>query len=168
MKGPVSISSRFYHSEFYWRLVVSKLADDDPRFIRGRYRWGALPATSRKLAKPFRLRFRLKNSLEFSPDGLQLAVVESGNLTLWDGLTLENFTEISITPTFFAPARFSPDGRWLATAGREIALWDLQTGDLVLVFKGHAGQVLDMVFTTDGSMLVSASEDGTAVVWELP
>lgn len=56
----------------------------------------------------------------------------------------------------------------MATAGREIGLWDAVTGELVRVFTGHAGIVLDLAFTPDGRQLVSTSEDGSVIVWELP
>jgi WD40 repeat protein len=38
---------------------------------------------------------------------------------------------------------------------------------LVRSFRGHTGYVHDMAFSPDGRLLVSASHDRTAKVWDL-
>jgi WD40 repeat protein len=64
---------------------------------------------------------------------------------------------------------FSPDGRLLAApcGGQTIKVWDLATGEEVLVFRGHTKRVICVAFSPDGRLLASASEDHTVKVWDI-
>jgi WD40 repeat protein len=63
---------------------------------------------------------------------------------------------------------FSPDGQHLAigTQNGEVQLRDPETGAEIRVFKGHAGDVSNLVFVLNGARLVSKGSDGTIRVWE--
>jgi WD40 repeat protein len=65
---------------------------------------------------------------------------------------------------------FDPTGRYLASADKQLRLWDLASGRQVLAFGGGgsaAGQWL--AFSRDGRRLVSASfREQTTRVWEIP
>ena len=64
---------------------------------------------------------------------------------------------------------FSPDGARFATAGAASAtLWNTSGGTssrLPLHLEGHKGPINRLAFSPDGKLLITASEDNTAIVW---
>ncbi|MFO0846237.1 MAG: hypothetical protein U0797_28305 [Gemmataceae bacterium] len=92
----------------------------------------------------------------------------------WGGVgpvAVDDFALAGTVPVLMAntPARiaFSPDGRLLAAVcAEDVRVWDM-TGKPVGVFRGHDDGVLDLAFAPDGRTLVTASGDGTALVWDM-
>jgi WD40 repeat protein len=64
---------------------------------------------------------------------------------------------------------FSPDGKWLATGGKDklVALRNPMTGEIVRTFPGHNGLVYDVAFSPDSELLASGSSDGAVRIWSL-
>ena len=112
-------------------------------------------------------------SLQFNHDGRRLAAASgvagiSGSVHVWNvaeagaAMVLEGEHRDLVYA-----ARWSPDGRILATAGYDskVVLWDAATGKALRTLAGHNGAVFDVAFSPDGTLLASASGDQTVKVW---
>ncbi|GLC38825.1 hypothetical protein PLESTB_000711400 [Pleodorina starrii] len=62
---------------------------------------------------------------------------------------------------------FSPNGELLATASRDVRIYDVRTGEIKVILDGHGGLVRSIAFTPDGRLLCSGSDDCAALVWSL-
>jgi RNA polymerase sigma factor (sigma-70 family) len=64
---------------------------------------------------------------------------------------------------------FAPDGT-LAVAGPDgiIRLWKRSGAEEIGRFAGHQNRINELAFTPDGKSLVSASDDGTVLIWAVP
>ena len=121
----------------------------------------------------------------FSPDSHVLASASNdGTVGLWDaddgrriyrlpGFTVEPPSEWD--PVRVADVAFNPDGRILASAGKDdIRLWEVATGTLQATLVEPVPQgmlsylapaVLSVIFSPDGSTLASASD--RAFLWDV-
>jgi WD40 repeat protein len=121
------------------------------------------------------------HDLRFSPDGKKVVTLNSspglwmasdGNIDacLWDardGRRLAVLKEPNASGLVYG-AVFSPDGRRLAIASSDhtARIWDLATGRVRVVLRGHGGSVHSVAFAADGRHIVTASDDGTARIWD--
>ena len=66
-------------------------------------------------------------------------------------------------------ARFSPDGRMVATASddRMVRLWDAATYQPLGVLEGHQEKVLSVAFAPDSRTLASGAYDGSVILWDV-
>ncbi|HJZ59166.1 MAG TPA: hypothetical protein VKE74_29750, partial [Gemmataceae bacterium] len=117
----------------------------------------------------------------YSPDGNRLVSVGGDGATqVWS--VAENGLPAPLvkfpaqpkpgSSTGFSPltgVAFSPDGRFVATAGADavIRVWDLQTKSEVRGLRGHTDWATAVMFSPDGRLLASAGVDRAVRVFEL-
>jgi hypothetical protein len=65
-------------------------------------------------------------------------------------------------------AAFSPDNRWVVTASedRTARIWEVPSGRLHQVLRGHLRRINGVTVSSDGLLVVTASDDHTARIWE--
>jgi WD40 repeat protein len=146
------------------RFVLRDLASGKPQ---REYRLPAVPSSlflSNDLG-------RSGDLITFTPDGSALVVIGSGDQEhLW--LVKRNAHQAMDIPVLTGTIRavaFSPDGRMLASAGKDglVTLFETATGKQRRAFPGHSEPAGRLVFSPDGRRLASASEDTTVLVWDL-
>ena len=105
-------------------------------------------------------------AVNFDRSGKLLATAsEDHDARIWDADTGEPLQTLRGQGGAVNDANFSPDGRWVVTAGPIAAvLWRSDTGALQTYLRGHTGELTDARFI-DARRIVTASRDGTVRSW---
>jgi RNA polymerase sigma factor (sigma-70 family) len=134
------------------------------------YLWD--PATGEEIHR-WEVRGCVVDAMAYSSDGRTLAIAGRGEaattirlLNTGDGKETKQWTD----PTHrqIPAVAFSPEGKTLASGSdRWLRLWDVATARQRAVYKGHQAPITSIAFTPDGKAVCTASEDSTALVWDL-
>lgn len=113
-------------------------------------------------------------SVEFSPDGKLLAAVGGspgrfGELQVWDVATHELKLSALVSYDTLYGVSWSPDGTRVAfgCGDNTLRAYDVASGKQILFQGAHGDWVLDTVFSTDASHLVSVSRDRSVKLTEV-
>ena len=99
----------------------------------------------------------------FASDGETLASASEKEIRVWNALTGKQ--QFTLEVPSYSSLVFSPNGKILATGDEwEIHLWDVHTGQLQNTLSGHLDNNRSLVFSPDGTLLVSSGE--TVQLWE--
>lgn len=118
-------------------------------------------------------------SISLSPDKKLLA---SGGLDkticLWDLEQKRLICKLAKRRDPIYSVAFSPDGKLLASGGENkykspsgqkttIYIWDVEKQELKFTLSKHSLRIGSLSFSSDGSLLVSSSNDNTSRVWDM-
>ena len=105
-------------------------------------------------------------AVAFSPDGKRLIVGGGFSLSVWDAATGKLLQRWSLGESATAGA-VSADGRHYLTGyvSGTIALWDVQTGQLLRIIRGQTQRIAAVAFSPDGQRIAATSLDETVCLW---
>jgi WD40 repeat protein len=64
--------------------------------------------------------------------------------------------------------RFSPTAPVMVIGdGAALSVWNIETRQQIDLLQGHTGPVLDVAFSPNGQYLATASQDRTAIIWDV-
>ncbi|MCI0703749.1 MAG: hypothetical protein L0241_22045 [Planctomycetia bacterium] len=117
-------------------------------------------------------RTRMGRMVTFSPDGsIVVATGEDGAVQRWrvsDGTRLST-TEPPAPSIYSTRVRVLDNDRAIAWGMRGVAtlVWEVPSGKLISTAGGHTGGVRAVAVTSDNKHVITSSDDGTTVRWEL-
>ncbi|MDE2887986.1 MAG: hypothetical protein OXR72_07200 [Gemmatimonadota bacterium] len=106
------------------------------------------------------------DDVAFAPEGAILASGARDGIKLWDTGTRQQVG--ALEGRGGNTVSFSRDGTMLASGSwRGVTLWDVATRNVITPLEGHARWVNHVALSPDRMALVSGSDDGTILLWDV-
>ena len=105
----------------------------------------------------------------FSPDGRWLVSLGRNHCCVWNisaGTVHKSLLKEEASEYY--SAAFNAQSTHLATGNGSgtIQIWDLKTGESLVSKHRHAAAAVNVTFSPDGTLVLSASSDNTAKIWD--
>jgi WD40 repeat protein len=104
----------------------------------------------------------------FTQSGRLLATAgQDADVHVWKARNGQKVTDLTGQFAIVSGAVFSPDSRWIVSAGPGSAgLWDLAEQQRLLFLDGHKGKLLAATFVAGGRRIETVGVDGTIRAYE--
>ena len=108
------------------------------------------------------------NEIQYSPDGMLLAVASDIGIWLYDTSTSQEITLLTGHTAPVLSLAFSSNGRTFVSGGGDgtIRFWDRNTGTHKTRLIAYQLDVNSLAFSPDGHLLASGSDDGAIRLWD--
>jgi WD40 repeat protein len=105
-------------------------------------------------------------AIAYSPDASRIATIAKSGIELWDDRGRQ---QAKITTRSPLGIQFDRSGQRIIAIDHDhvIRIWSLASQRVERELVGHTARIVDAQLSPDGVSLVTASDDGTARVWDL-
>jgi WD40 repeat protein len=126
------------------------------------------------LLKMKKLSYDKARSIAFNDVTSEIAVaLGDSNVLIFDLLTLEyknDFIAHQVGEKVVGAnvVRYSPDGKFLLTGGRDahLNIWSVENYELIKSIPAHNWAIYDITFNPDANLFATASRDKTIKIWD--
>lgn len=109
---------------------------------------------------------------QYSPDGRFILINSDLLLAIMDAQTGDLIRSVHTTADWSLSGKYSPTGRFITATSTErfeeayyIDIIDTETYEILYGLEGHTDTISSVTFSPDEKFIVTASWDGTAIVW---
>lgn len=150
--------------------VTSVAYSPDGRFIASRSQDGEIRIWDAQSRAAVRVMVGCRGwgRLAYSHDGTKIACCGEEGIVVRDAVNGELLNKLSDIG-YVDSVTYSQDGKYLASGGpdEEVHVRDATNLALVAKLKGHRSYVYSVIFTSDGTTLLSASNEGKMICWKI-
>ena len=102
-----------------------------------------------------------------SPGARLIASAGKGKIFLWDIATRSLRHALDFPENYAWGLAFSPDNKTLVSSGRNVILWDTETGNKISKLGGDIYSVNTLTYSPDGKILAGGSYGGKIILWDM-